>query len=193
MKNPGICRVLLASGLVLGSSIYSEGWAQYPSGVKEMLAGSKAPAMLKLTGLVRVKKEYGVVPMGPGHKEAAVYPCTPFGIAVYDATALRSKPIAVYSELMNPGRDTADSYTCKYELMVPANRKLYVVPVMGGTLLLPKEDRTPQYITDAWIGGTNNKPRRGWERGFVGKFVTLTHPGGMYLSFDMNYAQVDPN
>jgi hypothetical protein len=193
MKNLRIFRVLVAVGIFLGSAMYSVGWAQYPPGVKEMLAGSKAPAMLKLTGLVRVKKEYGVVPMGPGHKEAAVYPCMPFGIAVYDATASRSKPIVVYSELMNPGRETPDSYTCKYELMVPANRRLYVIPVTGGTLLLPKEDRSPQFITDAWIGGTNNKPRRGWERGFVGKYVTLTHPGGMYLAFDMSYAQVDPN
>ena len=168
-------------------------WAQYPPGVKEMLAGSKTPAMLKLSGLVRVKKAFGVVPMGPGHKEAAVYPCMAFGIAVYDASALRSKPLAVYTDLMTQGKDTADSYTCKYELMVPANRKLYVIPVMGGTLLLPKEERMPMHITDAWIGGTNPQPQRGWERGFAGRFVTLTHPGGMWLPFDMNYAQVDPN
>lgn len=186
-------KMMLAAGLLLvGLSMDSAIWAQYPSGVKEMLAGSKAPAMLKLSGLVRVKKAFGVVPMGPGHKDAAVYPCMPFGIAVYDAQALRSKPLAVYSELMQQGRDTTDSYTCKFELMVPANRGLYVIPVMGGTLLLPKEARMPMHITDTWIGGSNPQPPRGWERGFAGRFVTLSVKG-MWLTFDMNYAQVDPN
>ncbi len=191
MKNLRIMKLMLAASLLLLCvSVESAVRAQYPSGVKEMLAGSK---MLKLSGQVRVKKAFGIVPMGPGHKEASVYPCVPFGIAVYDAGALNSKPLAVYSELMKQGTDTADSYVCKYELMVPANRRIYVVPVMGGTLLLPKEERMPMHITDPWIGGTNPQPRRGWERGFAGRFVTLTRPGGMWLPFDMTYAQVDPN
>ena len=190
MKNPHIKVILASALLVLTGALTSAVSAQYPKGVKEMLAGSK---MLKLSGHVRVKKAYGVVPMGPGHSQAAVYPCMPFGIAVYEADALKSKPVALFSDLMKQGPDRDDSYVCKYELMVPANRRLYVIPVMGGTLLLPKEARMPMHITDAWIGGTNNKPRRGWERGFSGKFVTVTHPGGMFLAFDMSYAQVDPN
>lgn len=192
MKNLRIVKVILAAGLlVLGLSMDSAIWSQYPPGVKEMLAGSKAPAVRKLSGLIRVNKAFGVVPMGPGHKEPSVYPCVPFGIAVYDAAATRSKPIAIFDQLMTQGTDTADSYTCKFELMVPINRALYVVPVMGGTLLLPKEGRMAMHITDTWIGGTNPKPRRGWERGFVGRFLTVTVKGS-WLTFDMNYAQVDP-
>lgn len=190
MKNLGSVRtILFAATFLLAISFAPAVSAQYPKGVKEMLAGSK---MLKLSGQIRVNKAYGVVPMGPGHKEAAVYPCMPFSVAVYSADALRSKPVAVFSDLMKQGPDRDGSYVCKYELMVPANHRLYVIPVMGGTLLLPKEARMPMHITDAWIGGTNNKPRRGWERGFAGKFVTVTHPGGMFLAFDMSYVQVDP-
>lgn len=181
--------IVFLGSIVVTFSLAGPALTQYPKGVKEMLAGSK---MLKLSGQVRVNKAFGVVPMGPGHREAAVYPCMPFGIAVYDADALRSKPIAIYSDLMKQGPDREGSYVCKYEMMVPANRRLYVIPVMGGTLLLPKESRMPMHITDAWIGGTNNKPRRGWERGFAGKFVTVTYAGGTFLAFDMAYAQVDP-
>jgi hypothetical protein len=190
----GVTKSLMAilSGLLLIGGLAASVHAQYPSGVKQILSDSKPQPMQTLTGLIRVPKSFGVVPMGPGHKEPAVYPCMPFGVAVYDAQALKSKPLVVFSELMTQGRDQDEFYTCKYEFKVPKGRGLYVIPTMGGTLLLPKEDRQPMHITDAWIGGTNSKPRRGWERGFVGKFVTLgVKP--MYLKFDLSYAQVDPN
>jgi hypothetical protein len=181
-----VCGSLLITGLAVSVK------AQYPSGVKQILSDSKPQPMQTLTGLIRVPKSFGVVPMGPGHSQPAFYPCMPFGVAVYDAKAVKSKPLVVFSELMTQGRDQDEFYTCKYEVKVPAGRGLYVIPTMGGTLLLPKEDRSPMYITDTWIGGTNPKPRRGWERGFVGKYVTLgVKP--MYLKFDMSYAQVDPN
>lgn len=184
--------MLIVSGFLLVSTQAMSVRAQYPSGVKEILSNGKPQRMQTLLGVIRVPKSFGVVPMGPGHSQPAVYPCQPFSVAVYDAKALRSKPLAVYSELMTQGRDQEEFYTCKYEVRVPAEMGLYVIPVMGGTLLLPKEDRMPMHITDAWIGGTNSKPRRGWERGFVGKFVTLgVKP--MYLKFDLAYAQIDPN
>jgi hypothetical protein len=166
--------------------------AQYPPGVKEILAGDKPQPMQRLTGSIRVPKSFGVVPAGPGHSQPANNPCSPFSVAVYDAQNIRSKPLVV-SEVTTQGRDQEEFYTCKYEVSAPAGRRLYVIPVMGGVLLLPEEDRAPMYITDAWIGGTNSKPRRGWERGFVGKFLTLGTNKATYLKFDMNYAQVDPN
>lgn len=184
--------IVLAVALTIGCSELVTS-AQYPPGVVEMLKGSKTPKMQKLTGVVRVQKAFGVVPMGPKHSQPAVYPCMPFRIAIYDARNIGRKPLAVSSEMMKQGTDDGEHYTCRYEVMVPAERAIYAVPVMGGTLLLPKEDRSPMYITDAWIGGTRNKPPRGWERGFVGKYVTLSAAKGMYLKFDMTYAQVDPN
>lgn len=183
---------LIVGGFLLATTPAVNVQAQYPTGVKQILSDSKPQKMQKLTGLIRVRKDFGVVPMGPGHKEAAVYPCMPFTVVVYDAKALKSKPIAATDGLMEQGRDQDEFYTCKYEVTAPAGIGLYAIPVMGGTLLLPREDRSPMYITDAWIGGSNSKPRRGWERGFVGKFITLgVKP--MYLKFDMSYAQVDPN
>ncbi len=186
--------MLIGSGFLLICTLAVSVRAQYPPGVKEILATGKPQRMQTLTGLIRVPKSFGVVPMGPGHSQPAVYPCMPFGIAVYDAKELRlrSKPLAVSSELMTQGRDQEEFYTCKYEVRAPVGIGLYAIPVMGGILLLPKEERMPMHITDAWIGGTNNKPRRGYERGFAGKFVTLGNKA-MYLKFDLHYFQVDPN
>jgi hypothetical protein len=64
---------------------------------------------------------------------------------------------------------------------------------MSSVQYLKKKQSPPaQYVTDAWVGGTNNKPRRGYERGFAGTFVTIGHRD-VYLKFDMYYALVDPN
>lgn len=161
---------------------------QYPPGVKRKLAGS---AEQTLEGVIRIPKAFGIVPIGPGLKEAAPMPCGQFYVAVLDPDN-KNRPIA-YTESVKQGRDDGVFYTCKYSLTVPANKSLYVIAGMGGVLLLPKVDRSPMYITDAWIGGTNNKPRRGYERGFAGKFVTLGTVKATYLKFDMYYAQVDPN
>jgi hypothetical protein len=184
---------VIVGGFLLMTTAVVSAHAQYPQGVKQILSDGKPKPMQTLTGLIRVPKSFGVVPMGPGHSEAAVYPCMPFSVAVYDAKALRSKPLAVSSDLMTQGRDQEEFYTCKYEIRAPAGIGLYVIPVMGGTLLLPEEARMPMHITDAWIGGTNSKPRRGWERGFAGKFLTLGTNKAVYLKFDLVYAQVDPN
>jgi hypothetical protein len=163
--------------------------AQYPPGVKPRLAGS---AEQTLNGVIRIPKAFGIVPKGPGNSQGAVNPCGQFYVAVLDPEK-GNRPIALADSTIEQGRDDGDFYTCKYSLSVPANKRLFAIAGMGGALLLPKEDRDPMYITDAWIGGTNNKPRRGYERGFAGKFVTLGTVKAMYLKFDMYYAQVDPN
>jgi hypothetical protein len=183
---------LIVGGFLLMTTPAVSVRAQYPPGVKQILSDGKPKPMQKLTGLIRVRKDFGVVPMGPGHSQPAVYPCDPFTVAVYDAQALKSKPLAL-SHGMTQGPDQGEFYTCRYEVSAPAGKGLYAIPVMGGILLLPREDRSPMYITDAWIGGSSSKPPRGWERGFVGKFLTLGTTKGTYLRFDMNYAQVDPN
>ncbi len=100
--------------------------------------------------------------------------------------------MAVTDGLLQQGRDDGDYYTCKYELKVPTGKRLFAVAGMGGTLLLPKEDRSPMYITDAWIGGTRSKPPSAYERGFAGKYVTVGKKA-TWLTFEMFYARVDPN
>ncbi len=184
---------LIAGGFLLMITSVVSVRAQYPAGVKEILATGKPEPMQKLTGLIRVRKDFGVVPKGPRHPEPAVFPCMPFYVAVYDAHALRSKPLAVTDKMMTPGPDQGEFYTCQYEVTAPAGRSLYVIPVMGGTRRLPQEDREPMYITDPWIGGARSTPPKGWERGFVGKYLTLGTVKGTYLKFDLTYAQVDPN
>jgi hypothetical protein len=162
--------------------------AQYPSSAVEKLKGSD---MQTLLGVIRIPKEFGVVPNGPGLKEAAPLPCNPFFVAVFEPGT--DKLIAKTDSLLEPGRDQENFYTCKYSLSVPANTKLYAVAGMSSIWYLQKKKSPPaQYVTDAWVGGTNNKPRRGYERGFAGKFVTIGKRD-VYLKFDMYYAQVDPN
>ena len=161
----------------------------------DAIMGSKrsgtAPVMKRLVGALQIQKSFGVIPMGPGNKEAAPSPCGQFGVAVYDASGIKdNRPPVATTGAYKQGKDRGDNYVCLYEMQVPANIRLWVTPTMGGTLLLPREDRSPMYITDAWIGGTNNKPPRGWERGFVGRYATIIGPTQM--NFDLTYVQVDP-
>lgn len=148
-------------------------------------------ATVELTGVVRIPKDFGIVPAGPGLNQANALPCAPFYVAVLNPDN-NNKVVAVTEGLLEPGRDKDNFYTCKYSLQVMANKRLYAIAGMGGPSQLPLGSRWPMYITDAWVGGSNNKPRRGWERGFAGKFVTLG-TRAVYLSFDLHYAQVDPN
>ncbi len=144
-----------------------------------------------LTGVIRVRKDFGVIPKGPGLSEPSSEPCGQFYVAVFDAKDLRKKPLAV-TDRVNQGRDKGDYYTCKYELSVPESRRYYAIVGMGGSLLLPEQSRDSMYITDAWIGGTRSKPPYGYERGFAGKYVTI-NKRPVWLAFEMTYARVDPN
>jgi hypothetical protein len=132
------------------------------------------------------------VPARPGLNQANALPCAPFYVAVLNPDNF-NKVVAVTEGQLVPGRDMDNFYTCKYSLRVKANTMLYAIAGMGDPSQLPLGSRLPMYITDAWIGGSNNKPRRGYERGFAGKFVTLGTVKATYLKFDMFYAQVDPN
>ena len=189
MKNKiSISFIKILIGLILAAATALTVSAQYPPGVKQKLAGG---AEQELNGVIRIPKAFGIVPIGPGRKEADPLPCGQFYVAVLDPDN-RNRPI-LSTLSVKQGRDDGEFYTCRYSLGVPANQRLYAIAGMGSALLLPKVDRSPIYITDAWIGGTNNKPPRGYERGFAGKFVTLGTVKPSYLKFDMYYAQVDPN
>lgn len=179
---------LVFFGLILAATTAVSVQAQYWQDAKERYAGYPQQT---LSGVIRVPKAFGIMPAGPGSKEAMAAPCGLFYVAAMDPD-LDNRPFAS-TDRVEPGRDDGGFYTCKYKLTLPANKRLYVIAGMGGVLLLPQQSRDAMYITDAWIGGTNNKPRRGYERGFAGKFVTLGKAMGSYLRFDLYYAQVDPN
>jgi hypothetical protein len=179
-------------GLILGAATAISVPAQsddYAPGAKARYAGYPQQT---LSGVIRVPKAFGIMPSGPGSKEAMALPCGGFYVAAMDPD-IGNRLIASTSVELKTGRDDGGFYTCKYKLTLPANKRLYVIAGMGGVLLLPQQSRDPMYITDAWIGGTNNKPRRGYERGFAGKYVTLKKAMGSYIHFDLYYAQVDPN
>ena len=180
--------ISILSGFILTAVTALSVPAQYPPGVKARLAGSLEQTLL---GVIRVQKEFGIIPRGPSYKEASASPCGQFYVAVLDPD--KGNSFITSTDRMELGREDGEYYTCKYSMTVPANKRLFAIAGMGGVLLLPKQSRDAYYITDAWIGGTRNKPPKGWERGFAGKFVTLGTVKKTYLKFDMYYAQVDPN
>lgn len=148
-----------------------------------------------ISGQIRWHKEMGVLPMGPGHSQPAVNPCHMFTIAVLDP-ANNYKPITYTDQVASPftKAEDGDFHVCKYKLSnVPTNKGLYITATMGGVLLLPKEDRDPMFITDAWIGGSRSKPPRGYERGFTGHKYWTLGVKGLYLKFTLTYIRVDPN
>ena len=150
----------------------------------------------KLTGVIRVPKAFGVLPINGNPLLAEGLPCSQMYVAALDP-GNRNRLITVAdAEGPRAGgfRDVGEFHTCNYTIWVPANKPIYVIAGMGNPSRLPEQTREPYYITDAWLGGTNNKPRRGYERGFAGKFIKLSGSSkSAYLRFDMYYAQVDPN
>lgn len=155
-------------------------------------AGARAQT---ITGSIRWKKEMGVIPAGPGNSQAAAAPCGQFYVAAEDpqngfkAVTYTDSPLA-FSE-------AGDYYVCRYSFRVPENKSLYIVAGMGGVLLLPKEDRSPHYITASWIGGSRSKPPAGYERSFTGhKYVTLRRrgrrPARTMVNFELIYVNDNP-
>ncbi len=151
-----------------------------------------------ITGHIRWKTQLGVVPMGPGNSNAAVEPCSVFYVAALDAHT--NSTVTYTDQGVSPFQksilkyEDGEFHVCRYSLRVPLNKSLYIVAGMGGVLQLPKEDRTPYLISDAWIGGSQSKPPAGWERSFSGfTYVTIV-PSTLQravVNFDMIYVRKD--
>lgn len=146
-----------------------------------------------VSGTIRWRKDFGVVPMGPGHSQAAVNPCSIFSVAALDVRN-NSRAAAYTDQIASPFRyvDGGDYNICRYTLRVPERKSLYITATMGGVLLLPKEDRSPYLITGPWIGGGRSKPPAGYERGFTGhQYVTLYRSRQrVIVNFEMVYVDV---
>ncbi len=151
---------------------------------------TERPAMKELSGVLKIPKDFGVVPANRGYPQPSTSPCGQFYVAVLDP-AKGNQAVATTSS-SGQGADQGEFYTCKYALMVPVGKSFYMTAGMGGTLLLPKEDRHPLFITDPWIGGARNTPPRGYERGFRGKYLTMGAVKNTYLAFEMIYLRVEP-
>jgi len=126
------------------------------------------PGAYSVSGTIHWKKDMGIVPMGPGNSRASIYPCGVFSIVAVDPGS--GKAVVYTDQVSSPFQmsEEGDYYVCSYSLTVPTGRPLYMIATMGGILLLPQEDRSPMYISDAWIGGSRSKPPAGAERGFTG-------------------------
>jgi hypothetical protein len=182
--------LLICSSLLLLISITVSAQAQLRESRRDRY---ERPSIV--SGTVRWKKDKGVAPMGPGHSQPRTDPCDAFVVAALNADT--RKLVAYMDKIASPFQraDEEDYYVCRYSFRVPANTGLYILATMGGVLLLPQEDRSPMYITDAWIGGSRSKPPAGYERSFIGhQYVTLTgrRPRAL-VNFEMIYARNDPN
>ena len=127
------------------------------------------PAPLySVSGTIRWQKDMGLVPMGQGNSRAAISPCSVFSVVATEPSS--GKAVVYTDQVSSPFQmsEEGDYYVCSYSLTVPTGRPLYMIATMGGILLLPQEDRSPMYISDAWIGGSRSKPPAGAERGFTG-------------------------
>lgn len=159
-----------------------------PKPVRAIKAQRTAPSMV--TGTIRWSKTYGIIPMGPGNSQAAPSPCGQFYVA---ATVPSTGTAVVTTSGMTQAPDEGDYYVCKYSLKVPTGTPLYMIAGLGGTLLLPKIDETPIFLTDAWIGGSYNKPPRGAFRTFTGSQSVNLNPSkpSAVVNFEMTYARKD--
>lgn len=159
--------VLLASVRVTVKQETVDAQPPPPSGVSPRPVPTPPPAY-SVIGTIRWKKDMGLVPMGPGNSRAAIYPCSAFSIVATDPGS--GKAVVSTDQVSSPFQmsEEGDYYVCNYSLSLPVARNLYLIATMGGILLLPKEDRSPMYISDAWIGGSRSKPPAGAERGFTG-------------------------
>jgi hypothetical protein len=135
----------------------------------------------------------GIVPMGQGSSRAAISPCSIFTVVATEPSS--GKSVVYTDQVAAPFQmsEEGDFYVRSYSLSLPAARNLYLIATMGGIVLLPKEDRSPMYISDAWIGGTRPKPPAGAERGFTGNtsvHVDRRNPRAV-ANFELLYVPID--
>jgi hypothetical protein len=154
-----------------------------------------------VTGTIRWKKDYGLVPSGPVTKTPSFWPCDPFFVA---AMTNAGRPgsfgklefVAATHGQPSHGQpnevvgEEGDYYVCRYLIAgLPTNKNLVIIAGLGGWLLLPELDPLPIYHTAPWIGGSQSQPPPGYSRVFTGgKSVTLTDSDSRaVVDFEMVY------
>lgn len=168
-------------------SVAGQGPATGP--VRAIKAQRTAPSTV--TGTIRWSKTYGIIPIGPGLSQPAPSPCGQFYVAA--TVPSTGKAVVTTSETTFDRYYDPNYYVCKYSLKVPTGTPLYMIAGLGGTLLLPKIDETPIFLTDAWIGGSYNKPPNGAFRTFTGNQsinLNASKPSAV-VNFEMTYARKD--
>src|SRR5689334_3553014 len=184
--------VLLASVKVTVRQVRANPQPPPSTSVSPRPVPTPAP-LYSVSGTIRWQKDMGIVPMGQGSSRAAISPCSIFTVVATEPSS--GKSVVYTDQVAAPFQmsEEGDYYVCRYSLSLPAARNLYLIATMGGIVLLPKEDRSPMYISDAWIGGTRSKPPAGAERGFTGNtsvHVDRRNPRAV-ANFELLYVPID--
>jgi hypothetical protein len=152
-------------------------------------------------GTIRWKKDYGLIPPGPGYNTPSPEPCGVFFVAAMTTagapgtfgklTTLKTES-AQFNE-PNKVPEEGDYYVCHYIITgLPTNKNMLIMAGMGGSLLLPQLDPYPLYHTVPWIGGSQPQPPPGYDRVFIGsRSVTLTDSDSRaVVDFEMVYRPI---
>jgi hypothetical protein len=134
--------------------------------------------MWAVNGMIRWKKDYGVIPVSVSLVESMAHRCISFYVAALDPRTnqpLRGDHSQVWKAEEYRDPSGVPYYVCRYTLKLPANRQVRVIASMGGDGLLPAADPNPLFLTKQWIGGASDAaPPAGSMRTFTGsKYVTL--------------------
>jgi len=150
--------------------------------------------MWAVNGMIRWRKDYGVVPVGPRLTESMNNRCISFYVAALDPRT--NQPLRGDHSQVWKGEDYQDHYgrpyyVCRYALKLPANRQVRVIASMGSDGLLPATDPNPLFLTKHWIGGARDAaPPAGSMRTFTGsRYVTLDQKNPRAtVDFELIYA-----
>jgi hypothetical protein len=152
-------------------------------------------------GTIRWKKDYGLIPPGPGYNTPSPEPCGVFFVAAMTTagapgtfgklTTLKTES-AQFNE-PNKVPEEGDYYVCHYIITgLPTNKNMLIMAGMGGSLLLPQLNPDPFWHTTPWIGGSQPQPPPGYDRVFIGsRSVTLTDSDSRaVVDFEMVYRPI---
>lgn len=175
--------------LLVFSSLLLLVTANVRSLAQERPADSTANEFQTLSGVIRWKKELGIVPKAPYSNEPAENICSSFYVGVV-VDALSAEGLAAYSNALERRPDEGDNYICRYTIeKVPANRNLHLVVGMGDPSPTPKI--LPFQYVGPWVGEDGSKPAppRRSIRGFAqnNKYLRIGSIKGTYVAIDLIY------
>ena len=186
---------IVGSLLLLGAVLSGASAQTAPS---QPAAG--AGGVQTLTGNIRWRKSFGMIPSPRGSRQAHNNPCSIFWVAALDPE--NDFKLVWFANALEPGRDDPEYYTCNYSIILPANRRLVIKAGMGGNetlTALPKVMWPDYYYRDLWIGEPmeNRKLllRTGGPYYLVRSFkpaaqeVTLHNVKATFLKFEMIYRE----
>lgn len=166
----------------------------------EVTAG--APTRRKLVGEIRWKKTLGLPP-SPDDKPLENI-CQPFYVLVVDPE--QEDKLIWFANVLWRGRDSAEYYSCKYEVIsLPPNKPLKVIVGMGDPAAKPYGNSTPHWYRDKWVPEGGLKPEdkdslnsyplpANVELRIVfspaSKLLTFTSSKDMWLRFELAYGPV---